>query len=103
VNAIESATGFDLSWELIPYAYSYNVYATGDPYDFATVEPTVVYTNTYAMDTAPNKNFYKVTANTYRDFNRAQVVLRNLESRVIRSADEGMISKPERKAQRFAK
>jgi hypothetical protein len=103
VNATESATGFELNWELIPYAYNYNVYVSADPYDYSTVEPTVVYTNTYEMDTTADKNFYKVTANTYRDYNRAQVVLRNLNPREVRSADDNLIGKPEKKAQRFTK
>jgi hypothetical protein len=53
------------------------------------------------MDTIADKSFYKVTAETYRDFTRAQVVLRNLEPRDIRIANEGMIAKPEKKAQRM--
>ena len=101
VNAAETTTGFELNWELIPYAYNYNVYVSADPYDYAAADTIVVYTNTYEMDTTADKNFYKVTAETYRDFTRAQVVLRNLEPRDIRIANEGMIAKPERKAQRM--
>jgi hypothetical protein len=101
VNAAETTTGFELNWELIPYAYNYNVYVSADPYDYAAADTIVVYTNTYEMDTIADKSFYKVTAETYRDFTRAQVVLRNLEPRDIRIANEGMIAKPEKKAQRM--
>jgi hypothetical protein len=101
VNAAETTTGLELNWELIPYAYNYNVYVSADPYDYAAADTIVVYTNTYEMDTIADKSFYKVTAETYRDFTRAQVVLRNLEPRDIRIANEGMIAKPEKKAQRM--
>ncbi len=103
VNATESATGFELNWELIPYAYNYNIYVSADPYDYAAADTIVVYTNTYEMDTTADKSFYKVTAESYRDYNRSRVVLRNLEPRDVRSADDNLIGKPEKRAQRFTK
>ena len=99
-SVTDTDTGVEVSWELIPYAYSYNVYISEDPYNFGT-EPTTVYTNTYTPDTTADKGFYKVTANTYRDYNRARVIMHNLDKRDVKVADEDLIIKPERKARRF--
>jgi hypothetical protein len=58
-----------LAWEAVPYAYSYKVYASEDPYTFDT-DPTTVYSNGATLSATAAKGFYKVTANTYRDNTR---------------------------------
>lgn len=60
-----------LEWPPVPYAYSYNVYASNDPYNFTDVVPTTVYDNSY-VPADENASFFKVTSSTYRDLDRAQ-------------------------------
>jgi hypothetical protein len=62
-------TNVALTWEAVPYAYSYKVYASEDPYSFSA-DPTIVYTNGATLPATAAKGFYKVTANTYRGNNR---------------------------------
>ena len=88
-----------LSWEAVPYAYSYNIYATADPYNFEATPTATVYTNSVPIDaTEAAKGFYKVTANTYRDYNRAQVVLRNPVLTDVIEVDVNPIEKAKSKA-----
>ena len=55
-----------LTWEAVPYAYSYKVYASEDPYTFGEVPTATVYSNGATLSATAGKGFYKVTANTYR-------------------------------------
>ena len=84
-----------LDWELIPYAYGYNVYLAADPYNFGSIPAGTVYGAGAQINniTDAEKLFVKVTGVTYRDFNRAQALLRNLEPREIRLVDENLIGK----------
>ncbi len=63
-------TNVALTWGAVPYAYSYKVYASEDPYTFGTEPTAIVYSNGATLPTTAAKGFYKVTANTYRDNNR---------------------------------
>ena len=63
-------TNVALTWGAVPYAYSYKVYASEDPYNFGTEPTAIVYSNGATLPTTAAKGFYKVTANTYRDNNR---------------------------------
>lgn len=95
-----SGTEAALAWEIIPYAYSYNVYAAEDPYNFGSEPAQTVYTNTATLPATADKSFYKVTANSYRDYGRSQIVLRNQGRKKTRIAEDNLIR---RKAQRFTK
>lgn len=68
--SIDSAAAL-LEWPPVPYAYSYNVYASNDPYNFTDVVPTTVYDNSY-VPADEDASFFKVTSSTYRDLDRAQ-------------------------------
>lgn len=71
VTVTPSGANAALAWEAIPYAYSYKVYASEDPYNFGTEPTATVYTNSATRPIA-GKGFFKVTANTYRDYGRSQ-------------------------------
>ncbi|MGB4309593.1 MAG: choice-of-anchor J domain-containing protein [Candidatus Cloacimonadaceae bacterium] len=63
-----SGTDAALTWELIPYAHSYKVYASENPYTFGAGPDATVYTNSATLPAGGLKGFYRVTANTYRDY-----------------------------------
>jgi hypothetical protein len=88
-----------LDWELIPYAWGYNVYASTDPYGFGEEPLGMVIGDGAQLNniTGIDKLFIKVTSVTYRDFTRSQALLRNLEPREIKAADMNTIVRPERK------
>ncbi|HPV15255.1 MAG TPA: hypothetical protein PL126_06360, partial [Candidatus Cloacimonadota bacterium] len=90
-----------LEWELIPYAWGYNVYLATDPYDFGPDPAGTIYGASARINniTEDAKLFVKATSVTYRDFNRSQALLPNLEPREIKAVDMNMIVKPERKTQ----
>jgi hypothetical protein len=96
VDVTISDTGANLTWELIPYAYSYKVYASEDPYTFGEEPATTVYTNAATMETTVDKNFYKVTANTYHNFGRSQAGLRNPILPRVEEVEADLIKKPAR-------
>ncbi len=78
VDVTVSGTDAVLNWELIPYAYSYNVYLSQDPYAFGEEPAGTVYGNGASIDsTIVDKLFFKVTSSTYRDYGRAAGQLRN--------------------------
>lgn len=89
------ASGPVLSWPAVPYAYSYKIYATADPYDFSAAVVTVVYNNSVEIDaTTADKLFYKVTANTYRDYNgRGRSMWKSLLEADITDEDVNPIEK----------
>lgn len=102
-----SETGAELEWELIPYAHSYNVYTSEDAYNFGSEPAAVIYGNSTTMSTFANRGFYKVTSNTYRDFNNRDVVDRLAprefividdqlwaEPNVIEKAKSGFMKRP---------
>ena len=64
-----NGTNIDLDWQNQLYAYQYNVYASDDPYTFGDDPEYVVYGGEGATlaPTAGDKQFYKITAETYRD------------------------------------
>ena len=68
--SLDSAAAL-LEWPPVPYAYSYNVYASNDPYNFTDVVPTTIYDNSY-VPADEDASFFKVTSSTYRDLDRAQ-------------------------------
>ena len=72
VTVSETSGAVNLDWAVIPYAYSYNVYKSADPYAFGTTPDFTVYTNAYSYTplAGENKNFYKVASATYRDYVR---------------------------------
>lgn len=72
VNVTASEAGAGLNWELIPYAHSYNIYASEEPYNFGDEPLGTVYTNDVSISSATAKLFFKITAKTYRDFGRAR-------------------------------
>jgi len=96
VDVTIAGTDANLTWELIPYAYSYKVYASGDPYNFGEEPATTVYTNAATMGTTEDKNFYKVTANTYHNFGRSQAGLRNPILPRVEEVEADLIKKPAR-------
>ncbi|MCK9336106.1 MAG: choice-of-anchor J domain-containing protein, partial [Candidatus Cloacimonetes bacterium] len=63
----------ELEWPVVPYAYSYNIYNSIDPYSFGTEPLATVYNNNYSYTPGAevDANFYKVTSATYRDLARA--------------------------------
>ena len=63
---IRASNNAALTWEAVPYAYSYKVYASEDPYTFGEVPTATVYSNGATLSATAGKGFYKVTANTYR-------------------------------------
>lgn len=65
-----SISDLNVDWDAVPYAYSYKVYASDDPYLFGTEPTATVYTNSYTPDGVERAEFYKITASTYRDFAR---------------------------------
>lgn len=87
VNLTISGSNVTLAWELIPYAHSYKVYTSDDPYSFGDEPLGTTRYNTANLGSAPDaKLFFKVTANTYRDSGRGSEVLPVLEpgdSRVV--------------------
>lgn len=72
VTVSETSGAVNLDWAVIPYAYSYNVYKSADPYAFGTIPETTIYTNTYSYTplVGETKAFYKVASATYRDYVR---------------------------------
>jgi hypothetical protein len=51
-----------LTWDQIPEANSYKVYASEDPYNFGPVPIATVNTNSYTLPLGAAKRFFKVTA-----------------------------------------
>ena len=51
-----------LTWEQVPEASSYKVYASEDPYNFGPVPIATVNTNSYTLPLGAAKRFFKVTA-----------------------------------------
>ncbi len=102
VDMTLSGTDAVLNWALIPYAYNYKVYASENPFGFGDEPVATVYTNNATVAATAGKCFYKVTANTYRDFRKAPVVIRNLEPRHLRVIDDDLSNSPTlNRAQRF--
>lgn len=61
-----------LTWDAVPGAYAYRIYASDDPYTWdPEADPlAVVWTNSYTPDLTAPKMFYKVVAvSTYRNTN----------------------------------
>jgi hypothetical protein len=75
VTVSENAGDLVLDWASIPYAYSYNIYKSADPYAFGATPDFTTYTNTFS-DTpldGETKSFYKVASATYRDYSRSMI------------------------------
>ncbi|MCB5229667.1 MAG: choice-of-anchor J domain-containing protein, partial [Candidatus Cloacimonetes bacterium] len=77
VGISQLGTNLTLEWPAQAYAYNYNIYSSEDPYVFGDTPEMVVYGregHIFAPALADDKAFYKVTAETYRDLTRAQVM-----------------------------
>ncbi len=94
VNLTISGSDITLAWEPIPYAHSYNVYTSEEPYNFGN-EPlgTTRYNVANLGSTTEAKLFFKVTAKTYRDSGRGQRRLLNPEPKHLDSIDENLIQR----------
>ena len=94
-----SGANADLIWELVPYAHSYNVYATENPYGFGTEPDATVYTNSATLPAGGAKGFYKVTANTYRDYPvRNRDMLRSILQRGFTVVEDDSTGKEDKRA-----
>ncbi|MCB5285343.1 MAG: choice-of-anchor J domain-containing protein [Candidatus Cloacimonetes bacterium] len=95
-----SNVGSDVSvdWDLVPYAYSYEVYTSDDPYVFGTVPGYTVYTNNLTVTPGVDdvREFFKVTSATYRTDYRGSVANRPVlaaKEGKLRSADAPAVPK----------
>jgi len=91
VNVTVSEAGVGLNWELIPYAHSYNIYTSEEPYNFGDEPLGTVYTNDVSISSTTAKLFFKVTAKTYRDSGRAQAGVLYPEPKHFNSIDGNLI------------
>ena len=96
VDVTISDTNAVLDWAAIPYAYSYRVYASEDPYDFG-VDPepvAIVYTDTATVPATLGKSFFKVFSKSYRDYSgRGRSMWNSLLEADITVEDDNPIEK----------
>ncbi|MDD2230595.1 MAG: choice-of-anchor J domain-containing protein [Candidatus Cloacimonetes bacterium] len=73
VAVSENAGAITLAWDAVPYAYSYNLYKSTDPYAFGATPESTIYTNSFSYTplAGETKAFYKVASATYRDYVRS--------------------------------
>jgi len=64
LSITHDGTEATLSWDAIPYAYCYQLYASADPYIWDS-EPIAVYANEVTVPTTEHKTFFKVVAQSY--------------------------------------
>ncbi len=93
IDIAEFGDDLTLGWPAVPYAYSYNVYATDDPYLFGD-EPTTVYTNSYILPNVEDAEFYRITANTYHGLARGSFNRPDRDSGKFQEVDQPVFKQP---------
>ena len=88
VSVTRSGSNVVLSWDPIPGATSYKIYASENPYSFGSVPITTVSSTSYTLPATTAKRFFRVTSSNNREASEGEVGSQEKSSAIIEHNDE---------------
>lgn len=88
VSVTRSGSNLVLSWDPVPGATGYKVYASADPYNFGPTPVATVSSTAYTVAASLVKRFFRVTSYNSREASADEVGLSEKSSAIIENTDQ---------------